>query len=95
MGTLSSSGHRPGIQLFDRRIQRTFYKGGEHKMITEEREMIVQAVLAGELAADYLTMEEVEAVELLAFDTAMEQQLADAMIRGKAVFWGLDGDPLQ
>jgi hypothetical protein len=64
-------------------------------MITEEREMIVQAVLAGELAADYLTTEEVEAVELLAFDTAMEQQLAEAMNRGKAVFWGLDGDPLQ
>jgi hypothetical protein len=64
-------------------------------MITEEREMIVQAVLAGELAADYLTVEEVEAVELLAFDTAMEQQLAEAMNRGKAVFWGLDGDPLQ
>ena len=64
-------------------------------MITEEREMIVQAVLAGELAADYLTVEEVEAVELLAFDAAMEQQLADAMNRGKAVFWGLDGDPPQ
>lgn len=64
-------------------------------MITEEREMIVQAVLAGDLDADYLTMEEVEAVELLAFDVAMEQQLADAMKRGKAVFWGLDGDPLQ
>ena len=64
-------------------------------MITEEREMIVQAVLAGELDADYLTVEEVEAVELLAFDAAMEQQLADAMNRGKAVFWGLDGDPVQ
>ena len=64
-------------------------------MITEEREMIVQAVLAGDLEADYLTMEEVEAVELLAFDAAMEQQLVDAMGRGKAVFWGLDGDPLQ
>jgi uncharacterized protein Smg (DUF494 family) len=64
-------------------------------MITEEREMIVQAVLAGELDADYLTVEEVEAVELLAFDAAMEQQLAEAMNRGKAVFWGLDGDPLQ
>jgi predicted DNA-binding protein (UPF0251 family) len=64
-------------------------------MITEEREMIVQAVLAGELEADYLTVEEVEAVELLAFDAAMEQQLAEAMNRGKAVFWGLDGDPLQ
>ena len=64
-------------------------------MITEEREMIVQAVLAGELAADYLTVAEVETVELLAFDAAMEQQLAEAMNRGKAVFWGLDGDPLQ
>jgi hypothetical protein len=64
-------------------------------MITEEREMIVQAVLSGDLAADYLTVAEVEDLELLVFDTAMEQQLADAMIRGKAVFWGLDGDPLQ
>ena len=64
-------------------------------MITEEREMIVQAVLAGELEADYLTVAEVEAVELLAFDMAMEQQLTEAMNRGKAVFWGLDGDPIQ
>jgi uncharacterized protein Smg (DUF494 family) len=64
-------------------------------MITEEREMIVQAVLAGELDADYLTVEEVETVELLAFDAAMEQQLEEAMLAGKAVFWGLDGDPLQ
>ena len=64
-------------------------------MITEEREMIVQAVLAGDLDADYLTTDEVKEVEMLAFDAAMEQQLADAMIRGKAVFWGLDGDPLQ
>jgi hypothetical protein len=38
---------------------------------------------------------EVEDLELLVFDTAMEQQLADAMTAGKAVFWGLDGDPLQ
>jgi len=64
-------------------------------MITEEREMIVQAVLAGELDADYLTIEEVEAVELLAFDAAMERQLEEALIAGKAVFWGLDGDPVQ
>jgi hypothetical protein len=64
-------------------------------MITEEREMIVQAVLEGALDADYLTVAEVEDLELLVFDTAMEQQLADAMNRGKAVFWGLDGDPIQ
>jgi uncharacterized protein Smg (DUF494 family) len=64
-------------------------------MITEEREMIVQAVLASELDADYLTMDEVEAVELLAFDAAMERQLEEALLAGKAVFWGLDGDPPQ
>ena len=64
-------------------------------MITEEREMIVQAVLAGDLGADYLTIEEVQAVEVLAFDAAIEQQLEEAMLAGKAVFWGLDGDPLQ
>jgi uncharacterized protein Smg (DUF494 family) len=64
-------------------------------MITEEREMIIQAVLAGDLDAEYLTLNEVKEVELLAFDVAMEQQLAEAMSRGKAVFWGLDGDPLQ
>jgi uncharacterized protein Smg (DUF494 family) len=64
-------------------------------MITEEREMIVQAVLAGDLDADYLTIDEVKEVEMLAFDAAMEQQLEEALLAGKAVFWGLDGDPLQ
>ena len=64
-------------------------------MITEEREMIVQAVLAGDLAADYLTVAEVEDLELLVFDAAVERQLEDAMNHGKAVFWGLDGDPIQ
>ena len=64
-------------------------------MITEERKMIVQAVLTGDLDADYLTMDEVKEVEMLAFDAAMEQQLEEALLAGKAVFWGLDGDPLQ
>jgi hypothetical protein len=64
-------------------------------MITEEREMIVQAVLAGDLASDYLTVAEVEDLELLVFDAAVERQLEAAMTAGKAVFWGLDGDPLQ
>ena len=64
-------------------------------MITESREMVIQAVLAGDLDAEYLTLDEVKEVELLAFDAAMEQQLEDALLAGKAVFWGLDGDPLQ
>ena len=64
-------------------------------MITEEREMIVQAVIAGDLDAEYLTLDEVKEVELMVFDIAMEKQLEEALLAGKAVFWGLDGDPLQ
>ena len=64
-------------------------------MITEAREMVIQAVLEGQLSADYLTMDEVQEVEILAFDAAMEQQLEEALLAGKAVFWGLGGDPLQ
>ena len=64
-------------------------------MITESREMVIQAVLAGDLDAEYLTIDEVKKVEMLAFDAAMERQLEEALLAGKAVFWGLDGDPLQ
>lgn len=64
-------------------------------MIAEAREMVIQAVLAGDLSADYLTLQEVKEVEELVFDLAMEKQLEDALLAGKAVFWGLDGDPLQ
>ena len=64
-------------------------------MIAEAREMVIQAVLAGDLSVDYLTLEEVKEVEELVFDLAMEKQLEEAMLAGKAVFWGLDGDPRQ
>ena len=64
-------------------------------MIAEAREMVIQAVLAGDLSADYLTLQEVKEVEELVFDLAMEKQLEEAMLAGKAVFWGLDGDPRQ
>lgn len=64
-------------------------------MISEAREMVVQAVLAGDLSSDYLTLSEVKEVEELVFDLAMEKQLEEALLAGKAVFWGLDGDPLQ
>lgn len=64
-------------------------------MITESREMVIQAVLDGDLDAEYLTIDEVKEVEMLAFDVAMERQLEEAMLAGKAVFWGLDGDPVQ
>ena len=64
-------------------------------MIAESREMVIQAVLAGDLSADYLTLQEVKEVEELVFDLAVEKQLEEALLAGKAVFWGLDGDPRQ
>ena len=64
-------------------------------MISEAREMVIQAVLSGELSVDYLTLDEVKEVEELVFDLAVEKQLDEAMLAGKAVFWGLDGDPRQ
>ena len=64
-------------------------------MSAEAREMVIQAVLAGDLSADYLTLQEVKEVEELVFDLAMEKQLEEALLAGKAVFWGLDGDPRQ
>lgn len=66
-----------------------------NKMISEDREMVIRAVIDGELSSDYLTMQEVKEVEELVFELAMEKQLEEAMLAGKAVFWGLDGDPLQ
>ena len=64
-------------------------------MISEDREMVIRAVIDGELSSDYLTMQEVKEVQELVFELAMEKQLEEALIAGKAVFWGLDGDPLQ
>ena len=52
-------------------------------------------MVAGDLDAEYLTLDEVKEVELMVFDLAMEKQLEEAMLAGKAVFWGLDGDPVQ
>jgi hypothetical protein len=40
-------------------------------------------------------MQEVKEVQELVFELAMEKQLEEAMLAGKAVFWGLDGDPVQ
>lgn len=61
----------------------------------QDREMVVQAVLEGILTADYLTDSEVQELEVLVGEAAMEQELEQAAVAGKAVFWGLDGDPLQ
>lgn len=55
-------------------------------MMNEERQLVAQAVLAGELDADQLTWEEVEEIQLLAAELAAEKTLIEQAKQGKAVF---------
>ena len=55
-------------------------------MMSEERQLVAQAVLSGELDADQLTWEEVEEIQLLAAELAAEKTLIEQAKQGKAVF---------
>ncbi|CAB4137366.1 hypothetical protein UFOVP328_21 [uncultured Caudovirales phage] len=55
-------------------------------MMSEERQLVAQAVLAGELDADHLTWEEVEEIQLLAAELVAEKTLIERAKVGKAVF---------
>lgn len=55
-------------------------------MMNEERQLVAQAVLSGELDADQLTWEEVEEIQLLAAELAAEKTLIEQAKQGKAVF---------
>jgi hypothetical protein len=60
-------------------------------MITEAREMIVQAVLAGQIPEYHLTQDEIDELFERCCNAATEKLLLDAEQRGCTVFWGLDG----
>ena len=64
-------------------------------MMTEERQMVAMAVLNGDLGAEYLTEKEVDEIQQRVMDLVMEKELLNAQARGKSVFLGLSGDPLQ
>ncbi len=55
-------------------------------MMNEERQLVAQAVLAGDLDADHLTWEEVEEIQLLAAELVAEKTLIEQAKQGKAVF---------
>lgn len=55
-------------------------------MMSEERQLVAQAVLSGELDADHLTWAEVEEIQLLAAELAAEKTLIEQAKQGKAVF---------
>lgn len=55
-------------------------------MMNEERQLVAQAVLAGDLDADQLTWEEVQEIETLVAELVAEKTLIEQAKLGKNVF---------
>lgn len=63
--------------------------------MTEERLMVAEAVLAGQIPEYHLTQDEIDELFERCCDLATERLMAEAEARGCSVFDGIDGDPLQ
>jgi hypothetical protein len=64
-------------------------------MMSEDRLMVVEAVMAGQLDESHLFQSEIDELFEIACDAATEQLMADAEARGCSVFDGVAGDTLQ
>jgi len=60
-------------------------------MMTEERLMVAEAVLAGQISEEHLTQAEIDELFERCCDAAIEKLLLEAEQRGCSVFWGVDG----
>lgn len=63
--------------------------------MTEDRLMVAEAVMRGQLDESYLTQNEIDELFEIACDAATDKLLTEAEARGCSVFAGLDGDTLQ
>ena len=64
--------------------------------MTEERLMIAEAVMAGQIPEYHLTQAEIDELFEIACDASTEKLLLEAEARGCTVFWSVDGgDVLQ
>lgn len=59
--------------------------------MTEDREMIVMAVLDGKLPESMLTKDEVDEVLVMVQQAVMEKTMQKLHEEGGSVFWGVDG----
>jgi hypothetical protein len=59
------------------------------------RQMVAQAVLAGQISEQHLTQKEIEELEQQALEAAMEKEMDAAVERGCSVFDGIEGDTIQ
>jgi hypothetical protein len=64
-------------------------------MMSEDRLMVAEAVMAGQIPEYHLTQAEIDEIFEIACDAATEKLMAEAEQRGCSVFDGVAGDPLQ
>ena len=65
-------------------------------MMSEDRLMVAEAVMAGQIPEYHLTQSEIDELFEIACDAATEKLLLEAEARGCSVFWGFaDGDTVQ
>ena len=63
--------------------------------MTEERLMVAEAVMAGQIPEYHLTQDEIDELFEMACDASTEKLMEEAEARGCSVFDGIAGDPLQ
>jgi hypothetical protein len=63
--------------------------------MTEDRLMVAEAVMAGQIPEYHLTQEEIDELFEIACDAATDKLMQEAEARGCSIFDGIDGDPLQ
>lgn len=63
--------------------------------MTEERWMVAEAVMAGQIPEYHLTQDEIDELYERACDLATDKLLVEAEARGCSVFDGINGDTLQ
>ena len=62
--------------------------------MTEDRQMIAEAVLDGIIGAEYLTDSELEEIEIRVQEFCMQREMDTAQERGCSVFDGVEGGDL-
>ena len=62
--------------------------------MTEERLMVAEAVMAGQIEEHHLTQAEIDELFERCCDLATEKLLIEAESRGCSVFWGVEGEDL-
>ena len=64
-------------------------------MMSEERLMVAEAVLAGQIPEYHLTQDEIDELFERCCDLATEKLMFEAEQRGCSVFDGIEGDTVQ